>query len=99
MIALTTTILDDGLRRYRWGTSDGIKHPIPMTHETTIPCSDCGIDLIEQSVHTRTLAVTTEWSGQVTIAECPACGARYYPEAALFRLADRSDTTHRQQGK
>lgn len=70
-----------------------------MTYETTIPCSNCGTDLIEHSIHTRTLTVTTEWTGQVTIAECPTCGARYYPEAALSRLSGRSDITHRQQGK
>lgn len=84
---------------YRWGTSDGIKYTIPMTHETTIPCSDCGIDLIERSGHTRMLAVTTEWSGQVTIAECPDYSARSYPKAALSRLSDRSDTIHRHQDK
>lgn len=70
-----------------------------MIHETAIPCSDCGIDLIEQSVHTRTLAVTTEWNGQVTIAKCPSCSARYYPETALFRLSGRANTTDRQQGQ
>lgn len=70
-----------------------------MTYETTIPCSACGTDLIERSIHTRSLAVTTEWTGKVTIAECSTCEARYYPEAALLCLSDRSDTTHRQQDK
>ncbi len=70
-----------------------------MTYETTIPYSDCGTDLIERSIHTRTLAVTAEWTGRVTLAEYPTCGARYCTETALSRSSDRSDTTRRQQGK
>lgn len=65
-----------------------------MIHETTIPCSDCGTGLVEQTVHVRELSITTSWSGQVTIAECPSCGAQYYPEEALSRLSDLSNNAY-----
>lgn len=55
-------------------------------NETDIPCSDCGTALIERTIHVRDLSVSTHSQGQVPIAECPSCEARYYPEQALIRL-------------
>lgn len=55
-------------------------------NETDIPCSDCGTELIERTVHVRDLPVATTWQGHVRIAECPTCKARYYPEQTLSQL-------------
>lgn len=66
---------------------------IPMIHETTIPCSDCGTGLVERTVHVRELSVPTDWNCEVSIAECPSCDAQYYPEEALSRLFSISNNT------
>ena len=60
-------------------------------NETEIPCAECDTELIEQTVHARDLPVTTSWQGQVRIAECPACKARYYPEQTLSQLTDSTN--------
>ncbi len=55
-----------------------------MIHETDLPCSDCGAGLFERSVDVRELPVTLPSQDQtITVAECPRCGARYYPEDTL----------------
>lgn len=64
-----------------------------MIHETTIPCSDCGTGLVERTVHVRELSLSTSWNGEVSIAECPSCGAQYYPEEALSRVTGVSNKT------
>jgi len=60
---------------------------LPSMNETDIPCSDCGTELIERSVHARDLPVAASWQSTVRIAECPACDARHYPEQTLAELA------------
>ncbi|MFB6166285.1 MAG: zf-TFIIB domain-containing protein [Haloarculaceae archaeon] len=49
-----------------------------MTSEFDLPCADCGVQLVHQEV--------SRAGDTVTIAQCPDCGGRYYPEAALRRL-------------
>lgn len=49
-----------------------------MTTEFDLPCADCGQELVRQEL-SRTGAT-------VTVAQCPNCGSRYYPETALERL-------------
>lgn len=61
-------------------------------HETDLPCSDCGTDLVERSVATGDAGNEPDAAPAVTVAECPACGARYYPERALSRLSARPKT-------
>ncbi|MFB6309125.1 MAG: hypothetical protein ABEH35_07330 [Haloarculaceae archaeon] len=51
-----------------------------MVSEFDLPCSDCGAELV------RSEAVLAGDGSAVPIAECPSCGGRYYPEAALERL-------------
>lgn len=61
-------------------------------NELTLPCSDCGTALVEQPVHTRDLPVSTAHHGTVSLANCPSCGARFYPRRALAQLsASRTD--------
>lgn len=66
-----------------------------MTHETDIPCSDCGAALFDRSIAVRDLPITTAAHGTVTIAACPRCGARYYPEQTLAQLQQGPTDTHR----
>lgn len=58
--------------------ADRLASRIVMTTEFDLPCAECGQRLVSQE-HTRAGAT-------VTVAECPDCGGRYYPEAALQRL-------------
>lgn len=46
-----------------------------MVTEFDLPCSDCGHDLAR-------VEVVTDGSS-LTVAECPNCGVRHYPESAL----------------
>lgn len=57
-------------------------------NEIDIPCSDCDTPLLEHTVHTRDLAVITRWQGEVVIAECLSCGARYFPKETLRKLSE-----------
>lgn len=58
-----------------------------MTHETDIPCAECGTDLVERDVDVSEVPASTTERGQVTVAECPTCEARYYPQETLDRLS------------
>jgi DNA-directed RNA polymerase subunit RPC12/RpoP len=49
-----------------------------MTPEFELPCVDCGQELVRQRISTG--------SDDVTVAQCPDCGSRYYPEDALGRV-------------
>lgn len=69
-------------------------HPLHMVHEIDLPCSDCGTELVERTVNSHELVRTTAIGGQVTLAECPACGARYYPRETLTLLFGASDSSH-----
>lgn len=62
-----------------------------MTHETDLPCSDCGADLFERTIDVQDLPFATTANERVTIVECPRCGARFYPEDTLSKLR-RSST-------
>ncbi|QLH84118.1 hypothetical protein [Halosimplex pelagicum] len=48
-----------------------------MVSEFDLPCTDCDRKLV------RTNVVSPATGGEVTVAECPTCGSRYYPESAL----------------
>jgi uncharacterized Zn finger protein len=50
-----------------------------MVTEFDLPCADCQQELVRTVVEG---AAGTE----LTVAECPNCGTRYYPESALGRL-------------
>ena len=58
--------------------------------ETDIPCSDCGTELEERTVHVRDLPISTDTQRHVDVAVCPNCEARYYPQETLDRLGDAS---------
>jgi hypothetical protein len=62
-------------------------------NETDIPCSDCGTDLVDRTVQTHDLPVSTDWSGEVTVAICPTCEARYYPDRTLTQLFNSPSAT------
>jgi len=53
-----------------------------MVSEFDLPCTACGHDLA------RTTGATPGASA-VTVAECPECGTRHYPEAALENAQSR----------
>lgn len=58
-----------------------VAHPAPQMFVTTefdLPCAECGHELQPTRVTAREAAVT--------VADCPNCGGRYYPEDALGRL-------------
>jgi len=55
-----------------------------MVSEYELPCTECGGDL------TKAVVQTTEDS--VTIAECPDCGTRHYPEPALSSLRSHNSS-------
>lgn len=54
--------------------------------ETDLPCSECGNELVERTIHVSDLPVSTGWRGYVSVAECRLCGARYYPQDTLSKL-------------
>lgn len=60
-------------------------------NETDLPCSNCGTELIEQTVDVGELPVSTNWQGDVRLAVCPTCNARYYTRDALTQLAPREN--------
>ncbi|MFB6139890.1 MAG: hypothetical protein ABEJ26_05595 [Halosimplex sp.] len=51
-----------------------------MVSEFDLPCTDCD----QQLVRARVTAPSA--GGEVTVAECPTCGSRYYPESALEKV-------------
>lgn len=57
-----------------------------MIQETDLPCVDCRGDLVERTLRAGDLPVETAYRDRVDVAECPRCGARYYPERTLDRL-------------
>lgn len=59
-----------------------------MTTETDLPCTDCGTDLRERTLPTNELLLPVEAQQDVTIAECPNCGGRYYPDDTVTVLAE-----------
>ena len=52
-----------------------------MVSEFDLPCVDCGQELVRRQV--------AEAGDTLTVAECPSCGGRYYPEGALSALSLR----------
>lgn len=79
-------------QRWPWVTRwDGTwPDPHHTMNETDLPCSDCGTELIERTVHVEDLPISTDWRGFVRIAHCPSCDVRYYPEHALSRVANQT---------
>jgi hypothetical protein len=67
-------------------------------NETDLPCSNCGTELIEQTIDVRELPVSTNWQGDVRLAVCPACDARYYTEDAISRLAQSVNSDQSRRG-
>lgn len=73
------------------GRRDGAGDPhLRMVHESDLPCSDCGAALVERDVEPPALSLSSSSEGPLSLAECPACGARYYPERALARLGGQT---------
>lgn len=62
-------------------------------NETNLPCSECKSELVARTVETADLPVSTRYQGEVRIAECPSCRARYYPEKALTQLSMGATST------
>ena len=56
----------------------------PTITEFDLGCADCGCDLSPKEISAARIAPHVR--GQITVAECPECGGRYYPDAALQRL-------------
>lgn len=53
-----------------------------MVTEFDLPCTDCDQELVAREV------APPSASGDVlTVAECPSCGGRYYPEETLAHLS------------
>ena len=61
-----------------------------MIQETDIPCAECNDELEERTVHTDELAIQTAYRGPVSVAECPNCHNRYFPERSLRQLLEES---------
>gem|GEM_PF-737004 len=53
-----------------------------MVTEFDLPCADCDQELVRRQV--------AEAGDALTVAECPSCGGRYYPEGALSAGAGRA---------
>ena len=62
-----------------------------MTREADLPCSDCGSDLIDRAVPAHELPLGSSATGTVTVAVCPECGARHYPDETVRRLTNGPD--------
>lgn len=54
-----------------------------MVSEFDLPCTACGHDLAEATV------AANGSDGSVTVAVCPSCGTRHYPESALEGFRSR----------
>lgn len=67
-------------------------------NETNLPCADCGTELVDRTVETQNLPTSKSYEGEVRVAECPPCDARYYPEQALSQLSDNSNPAGIPQG-
>ncbi len=59
-----------------------------MTTETDLPCADCGTDLSERTLPAHTLLYPIEGRQYLTVADCPGCGAQYYPDETVAVLAE-----------
>ncbi|NHN61125.1 MULTISPECIES: hypothetical protein [Halorussus] len=59
-----------------------------MITETDLPCADCGTALCERTLPAHTLLLPIEGRDYVTVADCPACSARYYPDDTVSVLAE-----------
>ncbi|PSP92008.1 hypothetical protein BRC78_03570 [Halobacteriales archaeon QH_8_68_33] len=62
----------------RWQVLDEHRPERHMVSEFDLPCADCGQELVRRQVDRA--------GDALTVAECPCCGGRYYPEQALSRL-------------
>lgn len=72
---------------WRLGTvfAGGSGQPVAhMVSEFDLPCTDCNQELVAREVSAPGVDAST--SDALTVAECPSCGGRYYPEQALDRL-------------
>jgi DNA-directed RNA polymerase subunit RPC12/RpoP len=61
-----------------------------MPHETDLPCTECGSALEE-----RTETPTTDDAESLTLAVCPHCGTKHYPDEALSRLGTSGESRSR----
>lgn len=66
-----------------------------MIRETDLPCPDCDATLTNRTVRVDELRIATGWRGDVDVAECADCGAWYYPDRTLRRLANESSDSRR----
>ena len=57
-----------------------------MPTETDLPCPECGVALLDQTIDAESLPGPSNASESVTVAECPDCGGRFYPDRTLDRL-------------
>lgn len=66
--------------------------------ETDLPCTECGIALVERTVPIEDLLPSIDRSESARVADCPQCGARYYPDETLTQLY-RGAHAHETSGK
>lgn len=55
-----------------------------MVTEFDLPCTECDQELVARELGPGTGPQAGE---ELTVAECPSCGSRYYPEETLTRLS------------
>jgi len=65
-------------RRFSCRSEDGQRDT--MVSEFDLPCTDCN-----QPLERAEVELSPE-GGPLTVAECPTCGGRYYPESALDQV-------------
>ena len=62
-----------------------------MVRETDLPCSDCNSPLVETVIEENELSLPLQGGGDVLVAECSECGARYIPESTLDQLTEATN--------
>lgn len=63
-----------------------------MLRETAHPCSDSGTALVQRTIDTGEVPVSSGSDGSIEIAVWPDCGARCSQETSLDRLAGQRDS-------
>lgn len=63
-----------------------------MPTESDLPCPNCGGELVELSVDIQSLPGPAVSDDTATVASCPFCEVRFYPERTLERLHQDDQT-------
>jgi hypothetical protein len=65
-----------------------------MPSETDLPCPDCDVPLDNRTIKANALPGPSSSNERVTVADCPECGARFYPDQTLDRLFSDDGNTN-----